>query len=131
LPFGPVFDAVVVDAPCSGLGTVRRDPDIKWRRTEADLAGFATAQLTMLQQAATVVRPGGYLLYATCSSEPDENQQVVDQFLSIRPAFVAAPLPLSGSALPRAVVNREAALETSPDRHGLEAFFGAMLVRQR
>lgn len=131
LPFGAVFDVVVVDAPCSGLGTVRRDPDIKWRRRETDFAGLAATQLTLLRQAATAVRPGGLLLYATCSSEPDENQQVVARFLAADPSFAAMRLPLPGSALPRAVVNAEGVLATSPHEHALEAFFAAMLVRQR
>jgi 16S rRNA (cytosine967-C5)-methyltransferase len=131
LPFGAVFDAVVVDAPCSGFGTVRRDPDIKWHRHEADLATLAATQLTLLQQAATAVRPGGWLLYATCSSEPDENRQVVARFLAACPAFATLQLPLAGSALPRAVINADGALETSPHEHGLEAFFAAMLVRRR
>ena len=70
LPFGPAFDCVLVDAPCSGLGTLRRDPDIRWRRRERDLPALAADELTMLQQAADTVAPGGRLVYATCSSEP-------------------------------------------------------------
>jgi len=71
LPFAPEFDVVFVDAPCSGLGTGRRDPDIRWRRAEADLAPLASAQLNMIRNAADAVRPGGRLIYATCSSEPE------------------------------------------------------------
>ena len=77
LPFPDRFDCVMVDAPCSGLGTLRRDPDIRWRRTEADLPPLAAAQLTMLRHAAAAVAPGGRLVYATCSSEPEENEDVV------------------------------------------------------
>ena len=65
LPFGTAFDCVVVDAPCSGLGTLRRDPDIRWRRAEADLATLADAQRRMLRHAAQAVAPGGRLVYAT------------------------------------------------------------------
>ncbi len=80
LPFGPVFDRVVVDAPCSGLGVVRRDPDLKWSRQPDDLAGFAAVQQRMLTQAAEAVAPGGRLIYATCSSEPEENENVIRAF---------------------------------------------------
>src|SRR5213075_1428671 len=73
LPFAATFDCVLVDVPCSGLGTLRRDPDIRWRRREDDLPALAAAELTMLQRAADVVAPGGRLIYATCSSEPEEN----------------------------------------------------------
>ena len=89
LPFGPVFDAVLLDAPCSGLGTLRRDPDLKWSRQPADLAVFAAAQREMLAAVAAVVRPGGRLLYSTCSSEPEENEQVVAAFLAAHSDFSA------------------------------------------
>jgi len=115
LPFGEVFDRVLLDAPCSGLGTVRRDPDIKWRRREEDLAGLAEAQLAMLGHAAAVLRPGGRLIYATCSSEPEENDGVVERFLA-----AGAPFTRDGEPL-----------RTLPFRDGLEAFFAAMLVRAK
>jgi 16S rRNA (cytosine967-C5)-methyltransferase len=113
LPFGPVFDAVLIDAPCSGLGTVRRDPDIKWRRTPDEFAALAALQGRILDAAAEVVRPGGRLVYATCSSEPEENDEVVRAFLERRPAF-----RLEGDPL-----------RTSPAEDGLEAFYAARLVR--
>ena len=89
VPFRPVFDRVLVDAPCSGLGTVRRDPDIRWRRTEAQLTEFAAAQRLLLDRAARAVAPGGRLVYATCSSEPEENEAVVDAFLAAHAEFSA------------------------------------------
>ena len=82
LPFSSGFDVVLVDAPCSGLGTLRRDPDIRWRRHPRDLTAFAEAQRAMLSNAADVVAPGGRLVYATCSSEPEENEEVVAAFLA-------------------------------------------------
>lgn len=129
LPFGPVFDRVLVDAPCSGLGTLRRDPDIKWRRAERDLATFAAAQRQLLQRAALVVAPGGRLVYATCSSEPEENEAVVEWFLAEHDAFQLDPrmegLPVQTAPL----VDARGFLQTLPHRHGLEAFFGAAFVR--
>src|SRR5438270_1915740 len=88
MPFSKPFDCVLVDAPCSGLGILRRDPDIRWRRREDDLPTLAAAQLVMLQHASDVVRPGGgRLIYATCSSEPDENESVATTFLATNPSF--------------------------------------------
>ena len=113
LPFAPVFDLVLIDAPCSGLGTVRRDPDIKWRRSPDDFAAFADRQLRILESAAAVVRSGGRLIYSTCSSEPEENEQVVQAFLDAAPDFRADGAPL----------------QTLPFRDGLEAFYAARLIR--
>jgi 16S rRNA (cytosine967-C5)-methyltransferase len=122
------FDAVLLDAPCSGLGTIRRDPDIRWRRSAADLPVLASAQLEMLSNAARLVTRGGRLIYATCSSEPEENDQVVDAFLASHQGFEAA----SPRTTPIAdVLDDRGFLRTLPFRHGLEAFFAARLVRTR
>jgi 16S rRNA (cytosine967-C5)-methyltransferase len=129
LPFSQPFDLVVVDAPCSGLGTIRRDPDIRWRRRERDLAPLAAAELAMLQHAAEVVAPGGRLVYATCSSEPEENEQVVDAFLAAASDFEPLDARDASPQLPQAVVDRRGHLRTEPHTHGLEAFFGAVVVR--
>lgn len=129
LPFRKPFDLVVVDAPCSGLGTLRRDPDIRWRRSESDLPSLAAAQLTMLQQAGDVVAPRGRLVYSTCSSEPEENEGVVSAFLAGNPAFTRMDARLASSALPAAVVDDRGCLRTQPHLHQLEAFFGTVLTR--
>jgi 16S rRNA (cytosine967-C5)-methyltransferase len=131
LPFRAAFGCVIVDAPCSGLGTLRRDPDIRWRRTEADLAVFAADQRRMIAHGAEVVAPGGRLVYATCSSEPEENEAVVDAFLHSRPSFVPVDARHAHPDLPPAVVDERGHLRTSPDRHGLEVFFGAVFERRR
>ncbi len=122
LPFGEVFDRVLVDAPCSGLGTLRRDPDIKWAVTLEQLPMFAATQLNILQQAAATVRPGGTLVYATCSSEPEENELVVDEFLRQDPRFRRTPWTGAGA-------DPDGCLRTRPGRDGLDAFFAARLVR--
>jgi 16S rRNA (cytosine967-C5)-methyltransferase len=128
--FETVFDAVLVDAPCSGLGTIRRDPDVRWRRSEADLTAFAAAQREMLTSLATVVRPGGRIVYSTCSSEPDENEAVVADFLAAHRAFRR---DTPGSFLERPelaqLLDADGALKTLPFRDGLEAFYAATLVR--
>ena len=129
LPFARPFDLVVVDAPCSGLGTLRRDPDIRWRRREDDLPSFAAAELTMLQHAADMVRVGGRLLYSTCSSEPEENEGVADAFLATSRNFVSLDARIASPNLPADVVDNRGRLRTEPHRHGLEAFFGAVFQR--
>ena len=128
LPFrGTPFDLVLIDAPCSGLGTIRRDPEIRWRREEADLSHFAAAQLLMLENAAHVVRPGGRIVYATCSSEPDENDAVVAAFLSAHRSFALVDMRSQAPPGLAAVLDDRSMLRTSPIAHGLEAFFGAVL----
>lgn len=128
LPFAPVFECVVVDAPCSGLGTLRRDPDIKWRRQPSDLPVLARAQQTMLANAAAVVAPGGRLVYATCSSEPEENEDVAATFAA-RHDFVRLDARTVHSALDPVLFDTDNALHTSPPRHGLDAFFAVVYVR--
>jgi 16S rRNA (cytosine967-C5)-methyltransferase len=126
--FGAVFDRVLLDVPCSGLGTLRRDPDIKWRRTPNDLPALAEAQLAMLGHAASLVVPGGAVIYATCSSEPEENDDVVDRFLDSERDFrQERPRKLHPAVAP--FVEPDGRFRTLPPRDRLEAFFGAMLVR--
>lgn len=125
LPFRKQFDAVLLDVPCSGLGTIRRDPDLKWRRQETDLAVMAGGQLQMLRVAASAVKPAGRLIYATCSSEEEENEGVVDAFIAetgftlIAPAHLPAPVT--------AMLDSHGRLRTYPFRDNLEAFFAAVL----
>jgi 16S rRNA (cytosine967-C5)-methyltransferase len=133
VPFGPVFDRVIVDAPCSGLGTLRRDADIRWKRREEDLPALADAQVEMLRHAAAAVRTGGRLLYATCSSEPEENAEVITRFLATDRRFDEVSLRSEG-ALPAsaaATIGDDGRLRTLPPVHGLEAFFAAMLVKTK
>lgn len=129
LPFSRGFDCVLVDAPCSGLGTLRRDPDIRWRRHARDLPVLADAQKVMLQHAADAVAPGGRLVYATCSSEPEENEVVAEAFSGSRRDFEAVDARVAAPGLPPAVVDSRGHLRTLPHVHGLEAFFGAVFRR--
>lgn len=131
LPFAAIFDVVAVDAPCSGLGTLRRDPDIKWRRTPEDLQRFQARQVDLLTRAAAVVAPGGALVYTTCSTEPDENLDVVTRVLAAVPGFTMrrADAGPDGRIL-APFVEADGCLRTHPVRHGLEGYFGAVLVRR-
>jgi 16S rRNA (cytosine967-C5)-methyltransferase len=130
LPFvASTFDRVLVDAPCSGLGTVRRDPDIKWRRREPELAGLADRQLALLQRAAVVVRPGGRLVYATCSSEPEENERIIERFLATEAGFRLLDLRQDRRMELMPVLDDRGMLRTLPFAHGLEAFFAAAIEK--
>jgi 16S rRNA (cytosine967-C5)-methyltransferase len=130
LPFAPgAFDRVLVDAPCSGLGTLRRDPDIRWRRGPEELVRFAEQQLGILARVAPVVAPGGDLVYSTCSSEPDENEAVVQRFLASAPDFSVRPLDVARHPHAAGLVTGDGFLRTLPFRDGLEAFFAAILQR--
>ena len=87
LPLSTRFDKILVDAVCSGTGTLRRNPEIRWRLRAQDPARLAGLQLRLLDNAADLLKPGGTLVYATCSLEPEENEQVVERFLSSRPGL--------------------------------------------
>jgi 16S rRNA (cytosine967-C5)-methyltransferase len=122
--YGPRADAVLVDAPCTNLGVLRRNPEVKWRRREGDVAEAAVRQRAILAAAATLLRPGGRVVYATCSPEPEENEAVVAAFLAAHPAFrvdppAAFPLPLDPDGY----------LRTRPDRHGTDGFTAVRLRR--
>jgi 16S rRNA (cytosine967-C5)-methyltransferase len=129
LPFGARFDAVLVDAPCSGLGTIRRDPDIRWRRREDDLPSLARDQVALLMRAADVVRPGGRLVYATCSSEPEENDGVIAAFVAARADFRLADPAATARPVVARFIDPDGFFRTTPPAHGLEAFFAALLIR--
>ncbi len=124
------FDRLLVDAPCSGLGTLRQHPEIKWRRTPADVAARAELQRRLLLRAAPWVRPGGTLVYATCTISAPENEDVVAWFLDRHPAFALDDprprLPLAA----RELVGPDQMLHTFPHRHGLDGFFAARLKRR-
>jgi 16S rRNA (cytosine967-C5)-methyltransferase len=88
LPFdNSVFDRILIDAPCSGTGTLRRNPEIRYRISENDIHTLATQQKLFLQNATRVLKPGGQLVYSTCSVEREENEQVIDAFLATNAKF--------------------------------------------
>ena len=124
---GAICDRVLLDAPCSNLGVLRRNPDGKWRRQEGDLAGLAGVQGAMLDAAAALVRPGGVLVYATCSLEPEENEAVVAGLRARRPDFVPDPLPPAVPAECRAAPD---VLRTWPHRHDTDGFTAHRLRRR-
>lgn len=127
------IDRVLVDAPCSGLGTLRRNPDLKWRQSPKAVAELQAKQRAILDSAARLVKPGGRLVYATCSLLTEENEQVAGAFAEAHPDFV--PLPAK-ELLERAHVENAAALDQDgylrlwPHRHATDGFFAAAWERR-
>ena len=121
------IDAVLVDAPCSATGTMRRHPDARWRLHRAVFARAAERQERLLAAAAALVRPGGLLIYATCSLEPEENEHVVESFLSRNQEFTRSPRP---DAVPAELLTRAGDFQSLPQRHGVDGAYAARLVRK-
>jgi 16S rRNA (cytosine967-C5)-methyltransferase len=122
------IDAVFVDAPCTATGTMRRHPDARWRLQAAVFARLAQRQARLLAAAALLVRPGGLLLYATCSLEPEENERVVESFLTQHPEF--ARTPRNESSVPAELLTAAGDFQSLPQRHGIDGAYAARLMRR-
>jgi 16S rRNA (cytosine967-C5)-methyltransferase len=120
------MDAVLIDVPCTGTGTFRRHPDSRWRLRISDLAVLPAVQRSILRAAATAVRPGGLLVYSTCSLETEENDAQVESFLSDNPEWRLEPPP--DGVVPAAVIDA-GRLRVLPQRHGTDGAFAARLRR--
>ncbi|PYO98088.1 MAG: MFS transporter [Gemmatimonadetes bacterium] len=120
--------AVLVDAPCSATGTMARHPDARWRLTPRTIARAAERQRALLAAAAALVRPGALLVYATCSLEPEENGDIVTDFLARHPQF--ARVPATG-AVPAALLTPAGDFQSLPQRHGMDGAYAARLARTR
>jgi 16S rRNA (cytosine967-C5)-methyltransferase len=124
-------DCVLVDAPCSGLGSLRRNPDARWRLTPDEVQSFPPRQSGILARYSDLVRPGGFLVYATCSINRAENEEVREAFLAGHPGFGAAPASeLLGAERAKALGAREHDLQLLPDRHGTDGFYLAGFRRR-
>ncbi len=131
LPFSFKFDRILLDVPCSGTGTLARNPEIKYRLEPEDLLRLATTQASMLRNALALLAPGGRLVYATCSLEPEENEQVIEQVLREAPGcrvLSAAELSREHPAL-SALFDSQAYFRTRPDLHSMDGFFASVIVR--
>ena len=126
LPAIRPVDLVLVDAPCTGTGTFRRHPDARWRLKISDLAVMASLQRTILDAAAEAVKPGGLLVYSTCSLEREENDEQVERFLERHPGWRLDPPP--EGVVPQTVLDR-GLLRVLPQRHGTDGAFAARLRR--
>ena len=122
------IDRVLVDAPCSGLGTLRRNPDLKWRQSERSVMELKEKQLAILSGASVLLKPGGRLVYSTCSILPEENQEIVEKFLESHPGFRL----LDASEIMKSQhidLDTGKYLQLRPDLHGTDGFFAAAMER--
>jgi 16S rRNA (cytosine967-C5)-methyltransferase len=131
---GARFDLVFIDAPCTGTGAWRRRPDAKWRLRPANLEQRRAEQSALLEAAAALVKPGGRLIYVTCSVLPEENGDQIGAFLANHPAFATLPWRDAwaagvGGEAPSSADGSETSLLITPARHGTDGFFIAVLAR--
>jgi 16S rRNA (cytosine967-C5)-methyltransferase len=134
---GESFDGILVDAPCSSTGTIRRHPDVAWLRVEADIGALTALQKHLLQRAVALLRPGGTLVYCTCSLEPEEGEQAIAALLASEPAMRRAPIEASEVAGLKEILTPEGDLRTlpchlphpDPRLGGLDGFYAARLVK--
>jgi 16S rRNA (cytosine967-C5)-methyltransferase len=136
---GPVegFDGILIDAPCTSTGTIRRHPDVAWLRQESDIATLAALQQRLLRKSVSLLKPGGMLVYCTCSLEPEEGEQAIAALLAAEPAFRRVPIAASEVAGLSDIITADGDLRTlpchlphaDPKLGGLDGFFAARLVK--
>jgi 16S rRNA (cytosine967-C5)-methyltransferase len=134
---GGSFDGVLVDAPCASTGTIRRHPDVAWLRQESDIAALMGVQKRLLQKAVALLRPGGTLVYCTCSLEPEEGEQAIAGLLATESAVHRVPIEASEVAGLAGIVTADGDLRTlpchlphdDPRLGGLDGFYAARLVK--
>jgi len=120
-------DKVLLDVPCSGLGVLAKKPDIKWKRDVVDIQKLHGVQLQFIESAARLLAAGGVLVYSTCTTEPEENREVVEEFLRAHPDF---RLDHAGQYVSKDLVTTDGYIETFPHRHEMDGSFAARLVKQ-
>lgn len=125
-----LFDCILLDVPCSGFGVIRRKPDLKWRRKEEDIKELANVQKAILNAAAEILKPGGIMVYSTCTNEPEETDEVITSFLSSHSDYRVVPLD---TYLPQSwqVPTGEHGIHLYPHIHGVDGFFISRLQRDR
>jgi 16S rRNA (cytosine967-C5)-methyltransferase len=132
------FDAVLIDAPCSSTGTIRRNPDVPWLKFEADLAALTALQRALIDQAARLVKPGGLMVYCTCSLEPEECQQIVAGLLDRNSDFRRRPIDANEIGGLAELINGNGELRTLPHHlpdsdprmSGLDGFYAARIEKK-
>jgi 16S rRNA (cytosine967-C5)-methyltransferase len=131
------FDGVLVDAPCTSTGTIRRHPDVAWLRQEGDIAALSALQAKLLKKAVALLKPGGTLVYCTCSLEPEEGEQAVAALLAAESAVRRAPVEAGEVAGLSEIITADGDLRTlpchlpheDPRLAGLDGFYAARLVK--
>jgi len=131
------FDGILIDAPCTATGTIRRHPDVGWLRQENDIGSLAALQKRLLQKAASLLRPGGMLVYCTCSLEPEEGEHAIAALLAAEPAMRRAPVEAGEVAGIEEILTANGDVRTlpchlphqDPRLSGLDGFYAARLVK--
>lgn len=123
-------DAVLIDAPCSGFGTLRRHPDIRWNKTFEQIRALAEIQYNLLKNAAQHIKPGGILVYSTCSVEPMENEEVIQRFLTNFPMYTVENARRFLPDVPASAITSEGFLQTFPHEHSVDGAFAARLRKE-
>jgi len=121
-------EVVLLDAPCSGLGVLRRKPDLRWRRQPKDINHLVSLQRQLLHAAANLVAKRGILIYSTCTLHPAENRVMIEQFLKTHPGFSLQPA--NKTEAPTAFISTDGFIETWPHRHGMDGSFAAKLIKE-
>ena len=122
-------DAVLIDAPCSGFGTLRRHPDIRWNKTLKQVRALSEIQYRLLRNAAQYIKPGGILVYSTCSVEPMENEEVIQRFLRDCPMWTVENAQQFLPEVPPSIITQQGFMQTFPHEHGVDGAFAARLRR--
>ena len=130
LGFIKTADAVLIDAPCSGFGTLRRHPDIRWNKTLEQLRALSEVQYNLLKNAARHIKPGGILVYSTCSIEPIENEKVIQRFLTNFPMYQVENAKHFLPGIPPSAITPQGFVQTFPHKHGVDGAFAARLRRK-
>jgi 16S rRNA (cytosine967-C5)-methyltransferase len=120
------FDRVLVDAPCSGLGTLTKKPDLRWKRDLGDIRKIVNIQYDLIKKGSSLVKPDGILVYSTCTTEPEENFEIVKRFLTEHENF---KLVSSKNLFPDELVDENGCIQTFPHRHNIDGSFAAKFVR--
>ena len=129
LAFIKTADAVLIDAPCSGFGTLRRHPDIRWNKTLKQVHALREIQYNLLKNAAPHIKPGGLLVYSTCSIEPMENEEVIQRFLADFPMYRVENARRFLPTVPLSAITPQGFVQTFPHEHGVDGAFAARLRR--
>ena len=124
------FDRILLDAPCSGLGVLRRNPDTKWRVSPSDFERYQARQIQFLENLAPLLKPAGALVYAVCSLEPEENEQVIASFLKSHPSFFIEKEKSRFPPFMRPLMTEEGILKTLPHKNDMDGFFSVCLKRK-
>ena len=130
LGFIKTADAVLIDAPCSGFGTLRRHPDIRWNKTLKQIRALSEIQYNLLKNAAVHIKPGGILVYSTCSTEPMENEEVIQRFLADFPMFRIENARRFLPDVPPSAITPEGFVQTFPHEHAVDGAFAARLRKE-